>query len=170
VFLVLAAQFESFVHPLIIMVTVPLAVAGGLFGLWVSGLTLNIYSQIGIIMLVGIAAKNGVLIVEFTNQLRDAGRDFRTAITEAARIRFRPIVMTSFATVMGSIPLILATGPGAVSRMNLGVVIFSGVTLATLFTLFIVPAVYDLFARRTGSPGAVARKLDALGAEASASS
>jgi multidrug efflux pump len=169
-FLVLAAQFESFVHPLIIMVTVPLAVAGGLFGLWVGGLTLNIYSEIGIIMLVGIAAKNGVLIVEFTNQLRDAGRDFRTAITEAARIRFRPIVMTSFATVMGSIPLILATGPGAVSRMNLGVVIFSGVTLATLFTLFIVPAVYDLFARRTGSPGAVARKLHAMGAEAGAAS
>jgi multidrug efflux pump len=152
------------------MVTVPLAVAGGLFGLWVSGLTLNIYSEIGIIMLVGIAAKNGVLIVEFTNQLRDAGRDFRTAITEAARIRFRPIVMTSFATVMGSIPLIIATGPGAVSRMNLGVVIFSGVTLATLFTLFIVPSVYDLFARRTGSPGAVARKLHSMGAQAGASS
>jgi multidrug efflux pump len=169
VFLVLAAQFESFVHPLVIMVTVPLAVAGGLFGLWIGGLTLNIYSEIGIIMLVGIAAKNGVLIVEFINQLRDAGRDFREAVTEAARIRFRPVVMTSFATVMGSIPLILATGPGAASRIHLGVVIFSGVSLATFFTLFIVPAVYDIFARRTGSPAAVAQKLEAMSARADAS-
>jgi multidrug efflux pump len=166
VFLVLAAQFESFVHPLIIMVTVPLAVAGGLFGLWLCGLTLNIYSQIGIIMLVGIAAKNGVLIVEFINQLRDAGREFHTAVVEAARIRFRPVVMTSFATVMGSIPLILASGPGAASRMHLGVVIFSGVSLATLFTLFIVPTVYDLCARHTGSPSAVAQQLDAIKAQA----
>ncbi|HEY5567184.1 MAG TPA: efflux RND transporter permease subunit [Gammaproteobacteria bacterium] len=166
VFLVLAAQFESFVHPLVIMVTVPLAVAGGLFGLWLGELTLNIYSQIGIIMLVGIAAKNGVLIVEFINQLRDAGKEFRVAVTEAARIRFRPVVMTSFATVMGSIPLILASGPGAASRVHLGAVVFSGVTFATLFTLFIIPAFYDLFARRTGSPAAVAHKLESMEAEA----
>jgi multidrug efflux pump len=140
VFLVLAAQFESFVHPLVIMVTVPLAVAGGLFGLWATDITLNIYSQIGIIMLVGIASKNGVLIVEFINQMRDEGLEFRDAVIEGARIRFRPVVMTAFSTVMGSIPLIMATGPGAVSRMNLGVVIFSGVSIATFFTLFIVPA------------------------------
>jgi multidrug efflux pump len=165
VFLVLAAQFESFIHPLVIMVTVPLAVAGGLLGLYLSGTTLNIYSQIGIIMLVGIAAKNGVLIVEFINQLRDQGYEFKEAIVEAARIRFRPVIMTSFATFMGAVPLILARGPGAESRTTLGIVIFSGVSIATLFTLFIVPAVYQIMARRTGSPNAVARKLRSLEAE-----
>jgi multidrug efflux pump len=165
VFLVLAAQFESFVHPLVIMVTVPLAVAGGLLGLWISGKTLNIYSQIGIIMLVGIAAKNGVLIVEFINQLRDQGLPFKDAIVEASRIRLRPVVMTAFAAVMGSVPLILAEGPGSASRAALGVVIFSGVTFATFFTLFIVPAVYNLMARATGSPNAIARKLDDLRTE-----
>jgi multidrug efflux pump len=165
VFLVLAAQFESFVHPLVIMVTVPLAVAGGLLGLWFSGKTLNIYSQIGIIMLVGIAAKNGVLIVEFINQLRDQGMAFKDAIVEASRIRLRPVIMTAFAAVMGSVPLILAEGPGSASRAALGVVIFSGVTFATFFTLFIVPAVYNLMARRTGSPNAIARKLDDLRTE-----
>ncbi|HEY3518054.1 MAG TPA: efflux RND transporter permease subunit [Gammaproteobacteria bacterium] len=165
VFLVLAAQFESFVHPLVIMVTVPLAVAGGLLGLWISGKTLNIYSQIGIIMLVGIAAKNGVLIVEFINQLRDQGMAFKDAIVEASRIRLRPVIMTAFAAVMGSVPLILAEGPGSASRAALGVVIFSGVTFATFFTLFIVPAVYNLMAQRTGSPNAIARKLDDLRTE-----
>jgi multidrug efflux pump len=165
VFLVLAAQFESFVHPLVIMVTVPLAVAGGLLGLWVSGKTLNIYSQIGIIMLVGIAAKNGVLIVEFINQLRDKGMEFKDAIVEASRIRLRPVIMTAFAAVMGSVPLILAEGPGSASRAALGVVIFSGVTFATFFTLFIVPAVYNLMARRTSSPNAIAHRLDELRTE-----
>jgi multidrug efflux pump len=162
VFLVLAAQFESFVHPLVIMITVPLAVAGGLFGLWIAGMTLNIYSQIGIIMLVGIAAKNGVLIVEFINQMRDEGMEFRDAVVEGARVRFRPVLMTAVSTVMGAVPLIMATGPGAVSRTTLGVVIFSGVSIATLFTLFIVPAFYDVLARRTGSPHAVARKLRSM--------
>ena len=162
VFLVLAAQFESFVHPLVIMVTVPLAVAGGLLGLRVAGMTLNIYSQIGIIMLVGIAAKNGVLIVEFINQMRDKGMEFRDAIVAASRIRFRPVIMTAFCAVMGSVPLILAHGPGAASRQALGVVIFSGVSLATLFTLFIVPSVYNLMARRTSSPNAIAHELAAM--------
>jgi multidrug efflux pump len=162
VFLVLAAQFESFLHPLVIMITVPLAVAGGLLGLHLTGNTLNIYSQIGIIMLVGIAAKNGVLIVEFINQLRDQGRDFGEAIVEAARIRFRPVIMTAFCTLMGSLPLIFATGPGSVSRTTLGVVIFSGVSLATILTLFIVPAFYHLLARGTGSPNAVAQKLESM--------
>ena len=165
VFLVLAAQFESFVHPLVIMVTVPLAVAGGLLGLWVSGKTLNIYSQIGIIMLVGIAAKNGVLIVEFINQLRDKGMEFKEAIVEASRIRLRPVIMTAFAAVMGSVPLILAEGPGSASRAALGVVIFSGVTFATFFTLFIVPAVYNLMARGTSSPNAIAHRLDEMRTE-----
>jgi multidrug efflux pump len=162
VFLVLAAQFESFVHPLVIMMTVPLAVFGGLLGLWVSGTTMNIYSQIGIIMLVGIAAKNGVLIVEFINQLRDSGYEFTDAIIEAARIRFRPVIMTASATFMGSVPLILATGPGAASRTTLGIVIFSGVSIATLFTLFVVPAFYHVLARRTGSPGEISRRLQSL--------
>jgi multidrug efflux pump len=167
VFLVLAAQFESFIHPLVIMVTVPLAVAGGLLGLWISGKTLNIYSQIGIIMLVGIAAKNGVLIVEFINQLRDQGLEFKEAIVEASRIRLRPVIMTAFAAVMGSVPLIFAEGPGSASRSALGVVIFSGVSLATLFTLFIVPAVYNLMARGTGSPNAIAHRLETMRAGAS---
>jgi multidrug efflux pump len=162
VFLVLAAQFESFVHPLVIMMTVPLAVAGGLLGLFLAGMTLNIYSQIGIIMLVGIAAKNGVLIVEFINQLRDQGMEFGQAIVEAARIRFRPVIMTAIAMTMGAVPLILATGPGAESRSALGVVIFAGVSCATVFTLFIVPAFYNLLARHTGSPNAIANKLDAM--------
>jgi multidrug efflux pump len=165
VFLVLAAQFESFVHPLVIMVTVPLAVAGGLLGIWLSGKTLNIYSQIGLIMLVGIAAKNGVLIVEFINQMRDHGLEFKDAIVEASRVRLRPVIMTAFAAVMGSVPLILAEGPGSASRAALGVVIFSGVMFATFFTLFIVPAVYNLMARGTGSPNAIARKLDDLRTE-----
>jgi multidrug efflux pump len=165
VFLVLAAQFESFVHPLIIMVTVPLALAGGLLGLAVTGGTLNIYSQIGILMLVGIAAKNGVLIVEFVNQLRDQGVEFAQAVVEGARIRFRAIVMTTVATLMGSVPLMLAQGPGSESRATLGVVMFSGVAFATLLTLFVVPVFYSLFARSTGTPHAVSRQIDALTAE-----
>ena len=162
VFLVLAAQFESFVHPLVILVTVPLAVTGALLGLYLTDSTMNIYSQIGIVMLIGIAAKNGVLIVEFINQLRDAGRDFEAAVIEAAGIRLRPVIMTTLATVMGSVPLILATGAGSESRTVLGIVVFSGVSLATLLTLFVVPTFYALLARRTGSPQAVARRLQRL--------
>ena len=162
VFLVLAAQFESFVHPLVILVTVPLAVTGALLGLHLTDSTINIYSQIGVVMLIGIAAKNGVLIVEFINQLRDAGRSFEDAIVEASGIRLRPVVMTTISTVMGSIPLILATGAGSESRTVLGTVVFSGVTLATLLTLFVVPSFYALLARRTGSPQAVAKTLERL--------
>ncbi|MFP6814904.1 MAG: efflux RND transporter permease subunit [Pseudomonadales bacterium] len=161
-FLVLAAQFESFVHPLVILLTVPMAVAGGLLGLYLTDTTLNIYSQIGLIMLIGIAAKNGVLIVEFINQLRDAGRNFDEAIIEAAGIRLRPVVMTTLSTVLGATPLILAMGAGSESRNVLGIVIFSGVSLATLLTLFIVPAFYQLLARRTGSPKATERRLEEL--------
>ena len=139
-----------------------MALAGALLGLYLSGSTLNIYSQIGIIMLIGIAAKNGVLIVEFINQLRDAGRDFDEAIMEAAGIRLRPVIMTTISTVMGSMPLILASGPGSSGRNTLGVVIFSGVSLATLLTLFVVPAFYKLLARNTGSPRTISRMLDEL--------
>jgi multidrug efflux pump len=161
VFLVLAAQFESFIHPLIIILTVPLAVAGALFGLWASGATLNIYSQIGIVMLVGLAAKNGILIVEFANQLRDAGRSVRDALVEAAITRFRPIVMTSLATAMGALPLIVYQGAGAQSRFAIGIVVFAGVIFATALTLFVVPAFYNLFARFTRAPGAIAAEIAA---------
>lgn len=168
VFLVLAAQFESFVHPLVIMTTVPLATFGALLGLYLTGDTLNIYSNIGLIILVGISTKNGILIVEFANQLRDNGLAFDDALIEAADIRLRPVLMTALSTIMGSIPLILATGAGAESRITLGVVIFSGVSMGTLMTLFVVPAFYRLLARGTGSPGEVAKQLDRLQADMSA--
>jgi len=160
VYLVLAAQFESWVHPLVIMLTVPLAMAGALFGLWLTDQTLNIYSEIGLIMLVGLSAKNGILIVEFANQLRDQGTAFRDALLEAADVRLRPIVMTGITTAAGSIPLLLSTGAGAETRVVIGTVILAGVLSATAFTLFVVPVAYDLLARRTGSPGDVARRLE----------
>jgi len=159
VYLVLAAQFESWVHPFVIMLTVPLAMAGALLGLWLTDQTLNIYSEIGLIMLVGLSAKNGILIVEFANQLRDQGRAFREALLEAADVRLRPIVMTGITTAAGSIPLLLSSGAGAETRTVIGTVILAGVLAATLFTLFVVPVAYDLLARRTGSPGDVARRL-----------
>ena len=160
VFLVLAAQFESWVHPLVIMFTVPLAMAGALLGLLFTGQSLNIYSQIGLIMLVGLAAKNGILIVEFANQLRDQGKAFRDALIEAADVRLRPIVMTGITTSAGSIPLLLSSGAGSETRVVIGTVILSGVLTATLFTLFVVPVAYDLLAKRTGSPGDVKRQLE----------
>jgi len=162
VFLVLAAQFESFIHPLTIMTTVPLAMAGGLLGIFITGNTLNIYSQIGMVILIGIASKNGILIVDFINQMRDKGMEFFEAIIEGARLRFRPVVMTTLATVMGSVPLLLARGPGSESRVVLGTVLFTGVSFATFFTLFVVPVFYRLLARSTTSPNAIARKLSKL--------
>ena len=161
VFLVLAAQFESFVHPFIILATVPLTIGGGLFGLMITGQSLNIYSQIGLIMLVGLAAKNGILIVEFANQLRDVGYRFNRAILSASVIRLRPIVMTGLTTIAGSIPLILASGAGAETRLVIGTVIFFGVLASTLLTIFLVPLLYTLLARNTGSPEDVTRQLEA---------
>jgi multidrug efflux pump len=166
VFLVLAAQFESWIHPLVIMLSVPLAVAGALVGLHVTGNTLNIYTEIGLIMLVGLAAKNGILIVEFVNQLRDGGADFDTALHEASAVRFRPILMTGVTTAAGAVPLILGSGAGAETRAAIGIVVFSGVIAATAFTLFIVPVAYSLLARGTGSPGAIKRRLEEEMAEA----
>ncbi len=160
VFLVLAAQFESWIHPLVIMLTVPLAMAGGLFGLWVTGGSLNIYSQIGLIMLVGLAAKNGILIVEFANQLRDEGMRFHRAIMVAADKRFRPIVMTGLTTVAGALPLVLASGAGAETRITIGIVILAGVSVATFFTMLIVPVAYSVIARKTGSPNDIAKEID----------
>ena len=163
-YLVLSAQFESFRHPLIIMTTVPLAITGALFGLKVFGSTINIYSQIGAIMLIGLAAKNGILIVEFANQLRDRGVEFREAIIEAARTRLRPVLMTSMCTAFGAVPLVLASGAGELSRQSIGAVVFFGVSFSMLLTLIVVPTVYGLVARNTRSPQYVARLIDRLSA------
>ena len=160
VFLVLAAQFESYIHPMVIMLTVPLATVGALIGLWLTGQSLNIYSQIGIIMLVGLAAKNGILIVEFANQLRDKGVDFDKAIIQASAQRLRPILMTGITTAAGAVPLVMAAGAGAETRFVIGVVVLSGILLATLFTIFVIPAAYGLFARNSGSPEAIAQQLE----------
>lgn len=162
VFLVLAGQFESFVHPFIIMFSVPMAVAGGLIALLITGQSLNIYSQIGMILLVGLAAKNGILIVEFINQLRDEGVAFKDAIVEASAKRFRPILMTSLATIIGALPLALGTGAGAEARIAIGVVIIGGVSVSTFLTLFIIPALYGALARNTQPPETVARELEGL--------
>ncbi|MCF6197329.1 MAG: efflux RND transporter permease subunit, partial [Emcibacter sp.] len=155
VFLVLAAQFESFRHPFVILLTVPFAMVGAWLGLYLTGQTINIYSQIGLIMLIGLATKNGILIVEFANQLRDQGVEFMEALCEAARKRLRPIIMTSFTTIMGSIALIIGSGAGAETRFVLGIVIIFGVSIATFFTLFIVPVAYLVIARNAPSPKAV---------------
>lgn len=165
VYLVLAAQFESFIHPFVIMLTVPLGVLGALIGLALTGGTLNLFSQIGIVMLVGLAAKNGILIVEFANQLRDEGRSIHQAIVEASTVRLRPILMTSIATVVGAIPLVLAGGPGSASRATIGVVVIFGVSFSTLLSLFVVPAFYVLLAKYTRSPEAVTQELEKLEAE-----
>ncbi len=160
VFLVLAAQFESWIHPAVIMLTVPLAALGGLFGLLISGSTINTYSQIGLIILVGIAAKNGILIVEFANQLRDEGLKVREAVIEAAALRLRPIIMTSISAAMGALPLMLWAGAGAGSRKTIGAVIFTGAIFATLLTLFVVPVFYNLLARFTKSPEWTSRQIE----------
>lgn len=164
-YLVLAAQFESFIHPLVIMLAVPLAAVGALMGLKLTGMTLNIYSQIGLVMLIGLAAKNGILIVEFANQLRDKGEEFKTALVHAAKQRLRPIVMTSFSTIMSAVPLMIASGAGAESRSVIGVVIFFGVAFSTLLTLYVIPMAYYWIAKNTGSPQAVAKQLEKESAE-----
>jgi len=161
-FLVLAAQFESFRHPLIIMFTVPLALFGGLLGLILFESSINVFSQIGAIMLIGLAAKNGILIVEFANQLRDRGVEFIDAIVDAAATRLRPVVMTSLCTSGGAIPLMLAFGAGAESRRTLGAVVFFGVTISVFLTLFLIPPIYALLARGTKSPEHVSRMVERL--------
>ena len=161
VYLVMAAQFESFVHPFTIMLSVPTAIAGGLLGLWFLGLAQNIYTQIGMIMLVGLATKNGILIVEFINQLRSSGTPFEEAVTKASVRRLRPIVMTGLTTLMGSLPLVLSSGAGSETRLVIGVVILFGVAFSGLLTLIVVPLAYQMIARRTGAPDATAKKLEA---------
>lgn len=159
VFLVLAAQFESFVHPLVILLSTPLALTGGLLALFVTGQSLNVFSQIGMILLIGLMAKNGILVVEFANQLRDRGLSVHDAVLEASVVRLRPILMTSIATVLGAVPLAMATGAGAESRQALGVVIVGGITLSTFVTLYAVPALFLLLAPFTKPIGAVAAAL-----------
>ena len=159
VYLVLAAQFESFIHPLIIMLTLPLATSGALFTLWLGGGSLNIYSQVGLILLVGLMAKNGILIVEFANQLRDEGRGIRDAVLDASVLRLRPIVMTVLSTMLGAIPLALATGAGAESRQAIGLVIIGGLGIASAMILIVTPVLYDLLARFTKPSGSIEREL-----------
>ncbi|MFP8778221.1 efflux RND transporter permease subunit [Hydrogenophaga sp. RWCD_12] len=148
IYLVLAAQFESFVDPFIIMLSVPLSMLGALLALKFTGGTLNVFSQIGLITLVGLITKHGILIVEFANQLREDGKDKLAAVTEAAALRLRPILMTTGAMVLGAIPLALATGAGAESRQQIGWVIVGGMSLGTLLTIFVVPTMYMLLARK----------------------
>lgn len=162
VYLVLAAQFESFRHPAIIITTVPLAITGAVIGLWWQGGSINVFSQIGAVMLIGLAAKNGILIVEFANQLRDRGQEFIESIIEASTVRLRPVLMTSLCTVFGAIPLLVATGAGAESRKPIGAVIVFGVTFSLVLTLYVVPAVYALIARNTRSPEYVGHLLGKL--------
>ena len=160
VFLVLAAQFESFIHPITILLTVPVGVAGAIYAMALGGLSLNVYSQIGIILLIGLVAKNGILIVEFANQLRDEGKPIREAVITSATLRLRPILMTVLSTVLGALPLVLATGAGAESRNAIGTVIIAGLTLSAILMLVVTPVLYDLLARFTRPRGAIERALE----------
>ena len=162
VYLVLAAQFESFVHPLVILAAVPMALTGALVGLWLFGSSINVFSQIGAVMLIGIASKNGILIVEFANQLRDRGTEFVEATIEASTARLRPVLMTTLATAMGAVPLMVATGAGAESRQSIGATVFFGSIFAVALTLFVVPALYVKIARNTRSPQYLSRIIDRL--------
>ncbi|MEI6899781.1 MAG: efflux RND transporter permease subunit, partial [Bacteroidota bacterium] len=146
IYLILAAQFESFVDPFIIMLTVPMAIAGALLALWLTGTTINIFSQIGMIMLVGLVTKNGILIVEFANQKSKAGLVKAEAAFEAASARLRPILMTSLATIFGALPIAMALGAGAQSRVPLGIVVVGGLLFSLILTLFVIPVMYILMA------------------------
>jgi multidrug efflux pump subunit AcrB len=143
IFLVLAAQFESFIDPLVIMFTVPLAIAGAVLSLWVFNQTLNIFSQIGMIMLIGLVTKNGILIVEFSNQKKQRGMLKMPAVIEAATMRLRPILMTSLAMSLGALPLALSLGAASTSRIPLGIVIVGGILFSLVLTLFVIPAMYS---------------------------
>ena len=142
IYLILSAQFESFVDPLIIMITVPLALAGALLSLFIFGQTLNIFSEIGMIMLIGLVTKNGILIVEFANKKREEGLDKKEAILQAAQQRLRPILMTSLATALGALPIALGLGASSTSRVPLGIVVVGGILFSLILTLFVIPAIY----------------------------
>jgi multidrug efflux pump len=160
IFLVLSAQFESFIDPFVILLAVPLSMVGALIALRLSGGTLNVYSQIGLVTLVGLISKHGILIVEFSNQLRQQGRSIQDAVVEASALRLRPILMTTGAMVLGALPLALATGAGAESRTQIGWVIVGGMSVGTLLTIFVVPTVYTWFARRRVPGGITEKALD----------
>jgi multidrug efflux pump len=160
IFLVLAAQFESFIDPFVIMLSVPLSMIGALLALKLSNGSLNVYSQIGLITLVGLITKHGILIVEFANQMREQGMEMMEAVVKAASQRLRPILMTTGAMVLGAVPLALSTGAGAESRIQIGWVIVGGMTLGTVLTIFVVPTMYTLLARRH-APGANKREVQA---------
>ena len=147
IYLVLSAQFESFIYPIIILITVPLSLSGGLFGLWVVGSSLNIFSQIGMIILLGISAKNGILIVEFANQLRKKGMEIEKALIESCKKRMRPVLMTVISTMIGTIPLIIGSGAGSESRLTIGIVIFFGLLTSVFLTLFVTPYFYRNIAK-----------------------
>ncbi len=159
-YLAMSAQFESWRHPLTIMLTVPLAILGGLLGLLVVGSSLNVYSQIALVILIGLSAKNGILIVEFANQLRKEGKGVNQAIIEAATIRLRPILMTSLSTIFGVLPLILGSGPGAASRLTVGITILGGMLFATFFTLFVIPTMYSIIGKNTNRIDAIEIELN----------
>jgi hydrophobe/amphiphile efflux-1 (HAE1) family protein len=159
-YLAMCAQFESWRHPFTIMLTVPMAILGGLLGLLVVGSSLNVYSQIALIILIGLSAKNGILIVEFANQLRKEGKKFETAIVEAAAIRLRPILMTSLSTIFGVLPLIISFGPGAASRLTVGITIFGGMLFSTFFTLYVIPTIYTIVGKNTQRIDAVEIELN----------
>jgi multidrug efflux pump len=168
VFMVLAAQFESLIHPFTVLLSVPLAVTGALAALYVTGSTLNLYSQIGMILLIGIVTKNSILLVEYANQARARGLDALSAMLESGRIRLRPIVMTSVATIIGTLPIALGIGAGSASRRPLGFAIVGGLLFSTLLTLFLVPVAYVLldrataFFRRGSEPKEADTKLEAV--------
>ena len=172
ILLVLAAQFESFVSALIIMATVPLGLACAVFALVLTGSSLNVYSQIGLVLLVGIMAKNGILIVEFANQLRDRGLSVREAIEQASIIRLRPVTMTMICTIIGGLPLVLASGAGAEARVALGWVIVGGLGLSTISTLLLTPVAYLLLGRfvtpKSHEDARLYRELDEAASKASA--
>jgi multidrug efflux pump subunit AcrB len=149
VYLTLAAQFESFRDPLTIMFTVPLALAGALMTLYFFGQTLNIFSEIGIIVLIGIVTKNGILIVEFANQKREAGLSIKEAATEAATQRFRPILMTSMATILGALPIALALSEASTSRIPMGLAIIGGLIFSLILTLYVIPALYTFISSKS---------------------
>jgi multidrug efflux pump len=152
IYLVLSAQFESFRDPVMIMLTVPLSMTGALGALWLTGGTLNVYSQIGLVTLIGLITKHGILIVDFTNRLQDEGKERTEAIIGAAALRLRPILMTTSAMILGAVPLAIAEGAGAESRQQIGWVIVGGMSLGTVLTLFVVPAVYAVMGRRNARP------------------
>ena len=166
VLLVLVAQFESITSPLVIILSVPFALAAAVFALHLTGVSLNIYSQIGLVMLIGLMAKNGILLVEFADQLRGEGRSVREAVYEAATIRMRPIAMTLISTVLGALPLILSSGAGAEARNSIGWVVFGGLGLTAVFTLFLTPVIYLGVAQLSKARTVEARALEDELAEA----